>query len=217
LSRFVSRSRGWIAVALAVQLILALWALDAIDLFNGSNQQDFVPVAVSPSPVPIDIESGYSIAFQHAQQWSSSARLVAAVMRLEWPSEGAPENEISLPDGGWLVFTFADGEATLSIYLDRRTLPTIDLSAFTRSSATAALTAELLHGAAYRTSCPGTRTTALVTPSLMTDVDGAKMPIWTVTYADARFADDFDVLVQLDANSGNVVTSEANERPCERG
>lgn len=230
MNRLAKQRMGWLVAALALQAVLALWAVNAVGLIDQSTDPVVVPTELSPSSTPIDIESGQTIALNLARSWSSSARLVSVVMRLEWPQAGGNADEIALPDGGWLVFTFANGDATLSLYLDRRTgvyitsatsefgdsiLPTIDLSGYSRGSSTAALAAEVLQGAAYRALCPATRTTALVTPSREKDTDGESVPVWTVTYADSRYASDFDVLVQLDARTGNVLKNEAAERPCE--
>lgn len=226
----ISRRRNLLAAVLAVQIVFAIWTLGLVELVKGDARSTFAPAQIAPSAAPIDIEQGAAIAEQHIRGWSPSARLVAAVMRVEWSAEAARVDRIELPQGGWLVFTFADGDETMSIYLDRRTgiyitssrsdygddvLPAIDLSLYLRSSTTAALTAEVLHGSTYRTVCPSTRTTAVVAPSRIINGDGSVTPIWTVTYADTRFASDIDVLVQVDAVTGNVIRSEAVDRPCQ--
>jgi hypothetical protein len=225
----MSRYRGLLAVVLVAQIALAAWALDLDDLVAGDDERPFTPAEIAPSDAPIDVERGQAIAVQHAQRWSVDARLVAVTMRLEWPDEAAPADQIALPVGGWLVYTYVDGSETLAIYLDRRTgiyitsvrsdygdasLPAIDLTGYLRGSTTAALTAEVLHGATYRTACPANRRAALVTPSRVANADGSWTPIWVVTYADTRFTGDIDVLVQVDATNGNVIRSEAAERPC---
>jgi hypothetical protein len=223
------RFRPVLALLLIGQALLALWALDVVDLVRGAGERSFVPAEVAPSGAPIDVETGEAIARQHAIGWSSAARLISVVMRLEWPSGAESPDQIQLPESGWLVYTYAAGDETLSIYLDRRTgfyithatsnygdesQPEIDLSQYVRGSTTAALTAEVLHGASYRSACPDMRRTALVTPSRIVDGNGNVAPIWVVTYADSRFTGDFDVLVQLDATNGNVIKSELTERPC---
>ena len=90
----------------------------------------------------------------------------------------------------------------------------LDLTTYPRSSTIAAATADIVSGATYRRACPDTRRSMLVTPTKRTASDGTSESIWTVTYGDTRVGGTFDVLVQLDAQTGIVITNEVRDRPC---
>lgn len=225
-----SRVRWLIAAALVVQVVLALWAVDAADLVRDSDEIDSRPASVPPVSAPIGLESGQAVASAYAREWHADATLISAVMRLEWPTDSSASTSPSLPDGGWLIYVYAHGDSTLSIYLDRRSggyimavpsdfgapfWPAIDMTGVTRTSTTAFLTAEILGGTSYRQACPSTRSVALVSFTSATDDSGKQIPAWTVTYGDSRFPGTFDVLIQLNAQNGNVIKNEVSDRSCD--
>ena len=190
------------------------------------------PIAVTaPSQtVPLTLESGEVTATTIARSWQDDARLVSAVMQVDWPTKLPIDEMIEVPPGGWIIYTFRTEQSTLSVMLDRKSgafitsatgesgeevWPPLELQGYARSSMTALLTADVLEGSMYRNACPASRTSALVTLSTAPDESGEARAVWTVTYGDARYPNTFDVLVRLDAESGNVVTSEREEIACE--
>lgn len=90
----------------------------------------------------------------------------------------------------------------------------LDLTTYPRSSTIAAAAADITNGHGYRSACPDSRTTAFVTATHLLSRDGTEIPTWTVTYGDSRYAGTYDVLLQMNALTGEVIKNEARERPC---
>jgi len=228
-----SNRHSWIArvailVLLVGQVIFVTWALKPPALAFRSTSHQPVAMTAPIQALPLTLETGQSTAANMARTWKANARLVSAVMRVEWTEDTGP-TDFAMPSGGWVVYLFDSGESTLSLYLDRRTgalitsatgesgegqWETLDFNAFPRKSTTALLTANVLEGASYRGACPATRSSALVALWLAPDGAGATRATWTVTYGDSRFEGTHDVVVQLDATSGNVTETERRDRPC---
>jgi hypothetical protein len=221
--------RAILIVLLIVQVIVVFAVLEPFSITWRSSSNVPVSVAAPTNDLPLTLESGEATATAIARSWRDETRLVSAVMQVEWPTESATEVTTEMPSGGWIIYTFVSEQSTLSVMLDRKSgafitsatgesgndaWPTLELQNHTRSSATAVLTADLLEGSAFRNACPSSRSSALVTLSAAPDDTGERRSVWTVTYGDSRFPATFDVLVRLYADTGNVLTSERQDRPC---
>jgi hypothetical protein len=214
--------------------LIAQIALIAIALLSNADGSDHRTIStphveVPAGSIPLSAESGQPIAQAYADRWSTNADMIAVTMRLDWPADASAIRAGELPESGWLIYVFSDGEKTESIYLDRGTgfllanaesefgggdWSALDYRTYPRRSTIAAAAADITSGYTYRSACPDSRTTALVTATSVTDVDGSSRPVWTVTYGDSRFSGTYDVLVQMDALSGNVIKREVRDRAC---
>jgi hypothetical protein len=225
--------RGFARVALValftVQLVIVYLVLAPFSVHWRSNSTEPIPAVVATQNLPLTLETGEASAAETARSWRIDARLVAAVMQVDWPTDESTDGSIEIPAGGWIIYTFQSEQSTLSVMLDRKSgalitsatggsgddaWPSLELHDHSRSSSTALLTADLLEGSKFRRACPASRSSAIVTLSSMTDDIGQRRPVWTVTYGDSRFPDTFDVLFRLDAGNGNVLTSEHADRAC---
>src|SRR5262245_18023559 len=102
-SRLSGTVRLVVFALLLLQLMFAVWALS-------TPAQAYRPTTHRPKPVPapvqalpLTLESGQSTATEIAQTWSNDARLVSAVMRVEWPEDPGPST-ITMPSDGWIVY-----------------------------------------------------------------------------------------------------------------
>jgi hypothetical protein len=222
--------RPALVILFAVQLVIVFLVLRPVSINWRSGASTPVRVMAQVQSLPLTLESGEATAVAIAQSWRDDARLVSAVMQVDWPTDAPAGPTTEMPDGGWIIYTFQSEQSTLSVMLDRTSgafitsatgesgqtgWPALELQDHSRSSVTALLTADLLEGSAYRNACPSSRSSALVTLSNAPDEAGQQRAVWTVTYGDSRYPEAFDVLVRLDAGSGNVLTSEHRERPCD--
>jgi hypothetical protein len=127
------------------------------------------------------------------------------------------------------MYIFVSGDLTITINLDRVTgnlngtvvskqggavWPTLDLSTFAKSSNIAGLTAEVISGTDYRRACPDLRDETDISAAIMKQTDGTTVPAWSVTYQQERHNDQLDVVVRLNAVTGNVMENDVRPRDC---
>jgi len=225
-----TRTRWLLLFGLVVQLLLLAVALASRTGASTSPFGKASQATVPTSALPLTIESGAPVAQEYADRWSLGVNLIAATLKLDWSGDESDLQDGQLPRTGLLVYVFSDGSRTLSIYLDRGTglylangesefgggkWSPLDLTTYPKSSAIAAAAADITSGSTYRHACPGFRSSALVTASAIVGSDGKTQPIWTVTYGDSRFDGTFDVLVRMNAMSGNVIDNQLRERACD--
>jgi len=228
-----SRLRRLLSLALLFQVALAGVGLVSARSGNSDSLEFVKPDVLGLTATPIDVEGGFPIAVAYALQWSDDSRLIAVTMRLDWGDSDSTLDPSQLPGRGWVIYVFEHDGQTLSVYLDRGTgiligqnvspfggdtWPTLDLTTYPRSSSIAAITANITVGSAYREACEENRNVAVVTARSICGTDPESRigtPVWAVTFGDQRFPGTFDSLVRMDANSGEVVTSEVRERACD--
>lgn len=226
--RSIRRGRALLGVLFAVQIVLGVLAIDTSSGRSSAEPQR-TDVAVPAGTAPLSAESGVSIAEQYAAQWMPDAVLMSVSQRVEWPPSDVPAETTEISGRGWIIYTFVSDGHFLSIYLDRATgswlgdhvgrwngKPNpLNLLTLPTSSTVAALTAEILGGREYRSGCPELRATSYVIFSVAQDDQGQSVPAWTVTYGDSRHRGKNDIVIRLDASTGNVITNEISPRPCE--
>ena len=225
--------RRLLTLALLLQIVLAGVGI-VLFRSGAAGSTEFVkPDVLNSVAFPIDAESGLPIAEAYARQWADEIRLIAVTMRLDWGDTDSGLDPSQLPGRGWIIYVFERDGATLSLYLDRGTgiligqnvspfggedWPAFDLTTYPRSSSIAAITANITVGSAYREACAESRNVAIVTASSVPEDNPESRtgsPVWAVTFGDRRYPGTFDVLVRMDANTGEVVTNQVSDRPCE--
>lgn len=225
----LSQRRYVLPLLLVLSAQTVLLAIGAVGALRASVASvSLSPLDQSPGALPLTIETGQPIAQAYAHRWSAAATLVAVTMRLDWPESAIDWPAGELPASGWLIYLYSDGQRTVSIYLDRGSgryianaespfgdgLSLLDLTTYPRSSTIAAAAADIIEGHAYRTACPESRSSSVVTATVGRVADGAAFSMWTVTYGDAENEARFDVVVRVDAQSGSVLRSDVRERDC---
>jgi hypothetical protein len=164
-------------------------------------------------------------ALTQARAWRSDAALIEDVSWLSWPN--AKSDQTTAPVNGWGTFVFASGGERLAVVIDRgsgfilgqhdKTLGTsaprvLSTNPPPITAEIASATAELLGGAAYRNACPEHRNLSKVGVGF----DPATgTPTWVVTYADDRSASNPDIIVVIDATTGQVRRKTVTNPSCE--
>ncbi len=221
----MSRLVRFLSVGVGLQIV-ALAALLASTTVKGGPATGELGSRTAPPGVqiPVTLEAGAEIARAAADAWSPGTRLVAAHGLYRWPlpETGAPE---TVPAKGWLVYTFARGTASLSVWVDPGSgvvfsqrgasfVPGLGRAGlqttYPISSSIALLAAERIGGTTYRAACPSQRTRSNL--ALTTATDGE--PWWVVTYGPDDSPDAGDIRIVFDANSGNVVSTRIDSPPC---
>lgn len=184
---------------------------------------------------PASLESASPVAAAAAAAWLPEARLMHAVLQIDWPWEEPPAGQSEpVAATGWVDYVFAapwtgpgrpPGGATLSLLVERLTgeivfqetaawevMPARHVSpAPDVTSLDAAVAAEAAGGTEFRYACPVQRhvsRVSLVTPT------GAP-PHWLVTYEDVRQRSRHGLIVTVDAATGeaSVIGGAAPECP----
>jgi hypothetical protein len=205
-----------------------VWAANARgDESHGEVKEPLI--SAPANALPLTIESGVEIAREYAARWSDRAVLIAVTMRLDWPDDRSTLQAGELPHTGWVIYVFTDGEQTLSLYLDRGTgyllaeaeslfgsgaWSPLDLTTYPRSSTIAAAAADILNGHVYQADCPASRETAFVSASHALDEAGIEVPAWVVTYGDESVDLQWDIVVTMNAVTGEVIDNRSRNRPC---
>ncbi len=183
-----------------------------------------------PAGAPLTIESGLQGALRRARSWSEDAYLMSVALQVDWPSDPAAASGSEIPGAGWVIYTFASGErgvgldgeaATLSMMVDRtsgvvideremgwtwRPGRGVDIATYPISSTVALFAVETTQGQAYRMACPQFRhlsRVSVVPPS------GGGNAYWLVTYEDQRFGGRPEIVVRVDAMTGDIQRQEA--------
>lgn len=226
-ARFASAA---LAALLVAQIVLVGAGLVKAANLPSVDEPHIVPVESPADRLPLTPETGQPLAVQYAQQWKADARLVGAMMHLNWPDTVDPSTSTQLPTDGWLLYQFASGDQLLAIYIDRGSgdltgssvsrqggpeWRQIDPASFPKSSTVAGLTGEMLGGRDYREACPDRRQTSVVSFGLLPNADGSTRAAWTVTYEDRNRGDRLGVRVRLDATTGDVIDNVAADATCE--
>jgi hypothetical protein len=216
-----------LTVLLGMQVLFVAYGLAKANSQEPLTNPRFAQLPVPANSLPMTLEAGAPLAQQYASQWRSDARIVAASERLDWSDTDSSVTATELPPDGALIYIFVSGDETLNLYLDRGsgnysgTFVTgeggsvwtpLDLSLYQKSSTIAGLSADLLAGQEYRDACPDQRHTSTITAGKATAADGTSVPAWIVTYDDDTRGDDVDVVVTVNAVSGDVLQTK-NEAP----
>lgn len=211
-------------VALIVVAQIAIGAFAAVPALT-----DEVPKA-PPAPqrdraAPATTAAMRQTAETQAHAWQANATLIEEVSWLSWPT--GVTSESGVPVNGWSTFVFASGGNRLAVVIDRgsgfilgqhvqqlglEAGRALDPTTVQITAETASAVAEILGGKDYRESCPQHRDLSKVGASVAAD----GTPIWAVTYADDRTANNPDVTVIIDARTGNVERTSVNMPMCEK-
>jgi hypothetical protein len=213
---------GLVALIVVAQIAIGVFAADPA-------LTDEIPKA-PPAPqrdqaAPATTASMRQTAETQARAWQADATLIEEVSWLSWPADLTSESGV--PVNGWSTFVFASGGNRLAVVIDRGSGfilgqhvqqlgvgagRALDPTADQVTAETASAVAEILGGKEYRESCPQHRDLSKVGAS----VDANGTPIWAVTYADDRTANNSDVTVVIDARTGSVERTSVSMPPCEK-
>jgi hypothetical protein len=189
-----------------------------------------VPAAPSrAAAAPADEAAMRKTALTQASAWRADAKLIDEVSWLSWPTTAPDPNQTTPPANGWATFVFASGGERLAIVIDRgsgfvlgqhpKSLGTeapiaLDPTPPAVSAETAVLVVELLGGREYRAACPTHRNQTKVGVARDPSTGAAS---WVVTYSDDRHSSLPDIIVSLNASTGDVQQKTINQSPCETG
>jgi hypothetical protein len=211
-------------ILFAAQVALTVWLALPGDETRGVTTP--IPPETPPTSA-LTIESAAPLAEPVARQWNPSATLIGAVMRVEWPREGAGPTT-AVPDDGLIILTYAAGDEALSLLIDRvsgiifgsettewsegvsQPLP---LTAVQRSSTVAVLAADVSAGNLYRSACPEFRNRTTV--HLLTPTASMPNPAWLVAYEDERHRDQSDLVLRVDAVTGDIADVRRGDLTCD--
>jgi hypothetical protein len=225
-----NRQRRVLIVMLLAQLALAAFGLAKTYAEPSLAQPRFDRIQVAPDKLPLTPESGQPIATQYAAQWKDDARLVIASMHLDWPDSAQSGTTTDLPPDGFLLYVFVSGDDAIAINLDRGSgnlngtavskhggdvWRTLDLTTFSKAATVAGLTAEIDGGQAYRRACPDRRHASDIAADVIAGSDGSMQSVWTVTYQQDRHGDVNDVVVRMNATTGEVIQKDLTSRNCD--
>jgi hypothetical protein len=165
-------------------------------------------------------------ALTHARAWRPDASLIAEVSWLSWPTSGTPDQ--MAPVNGWATFVFASGGNRLAVVVDRGSgfvlgqhakslglpaLGSVDPASFSITAETASATAEILGGKDYREACSAHRNLSKVGAAFDSTT---QEPIWAVTYADDRSSSNPDIIVLVNAMTGQVEQKTTSMPACDK-
>jgi hypothetical protein len=222
---------GVFAVAIAVSIVVVLrLGAPPGDVIGPVDQR---PVVSPEAARPVSLLDAYGVARQWAGKWHEGAGLILVSMQVEYP----PVVPIATPSasaasGGYYLFTFAgpkDGDAwprlTLAvgrqsgvIYHEEEMRSTVEppapidalLTGLPIPAEQAFAVAERVAGIGYRQGCEDTRRQAQV----VLDTTDRKAPRWVVVYYDTRDRTINDLVVRIDARSGETRTEVRDDPSC---
>ncbi len=191
------------------------------------------PVVDSEIPRPVPLVDAYEVAFAWATEWRDDPELIMVSMQAEYPRE-AP---ISTPtaasaSGGYYLFTFAGpksgdewprltlaiGRQSGVIYHESEMTSTVEppagvddlLTGLPISAEQAFTVAEQVVGVAYREGCEDTRRQV----QIVLDTTDRESPTWVVVYFDGRDRSVNDIVVRIDAATGETRTETRDDTSC---
>lgn len=225
--------RAAVGALLAILAVLAF----AVALRVGGPEGDIVgppesrPMVAENVPRPVPLVDAYLVAAEWAREWNPEAWPILVTMQVEYPPEslGTSPEEATF---GFYLFTFAgpkeDGEwprLTLAMSRQAGTIYHEDLlrsGVEPPSSIAATLTdapigaeqafrvADEVVGQGYRQGCePSRRQVQVVLDTTTPDV-----PAWVVVYYDTRERSVNDIVVRVDAQTGQTTTEVRDDTAC---
>lgn len=221
----LSGATGWIAVLVAIQIVLVgagLW-FGVLSPAEASGP-DGAPTPPDPARVrPATLESAWPMVDSRAREWDADARLFSASAQYDWPAD--PAADPTAPVGGWLIYVFVGGGGgepeSLSIMVERNRAAIVretaarwgtDVPATARTdfrqaligSSDALAAAETAAGRAFRSEC---RTARYVTRLTFQPGDEGTSPIWLLTYNDNRVRNGRALTITVAATTGQVTAT----------
>jgi len=189
---------------------------------------------VSPEvPRPVPLLDAYRVADTWARKWHADAELILVSMQVEYPL-GVPIATPSAAEanGGYYLFTFAGpksgeswprlslavGRQSGVIYHEEQMRSTVEPPAAIDTLLTelpipaeqAFAVADRVVGVGYREGCEDTRRQAQV----VLDATDHERPRWVVVYYDTRDRSVNDIVVRIDARTGETRTEIRDDPAC---
>ncbi len=192
------------------------------------------PVVSSEIPRPVPLVDAYDLAADWAAEWRDDPELILVSMQAEYPRDAPIATpSATTASAGYYLFTFAgpkSGDAwprlTLAvgrqsglIYHESEMTSTVkppegvdDLLAGLPISAEQAFTiAEQVVGIEYRRGCEDTRRQV----QIVLDTTDRESPAWVIVYFDGREQSVNDIVVRIDARTGETRTETKDETSCD--
>jgi hypothetical protein len=218
-----------VAMIISVVVVLRLGAPPGDDIGQVGQR----PVVSPDSTRPVPLLDAYGIAREWAGEWRNDPALILVSMQVEYP-QGEP---IATPSaetasGGYYLFTFAGPKAgnswprlTLAvgrqsgvIYHEEEMRSTVEppapigdlLSSLPIPAEQAFGVADRVVGAGYREGCADSRRQVQV----VLDATNRDAPAWVVVYYDSRERSVNDIVVRIDARTGETRTEVRNDPSC---
>lgn len=231
--------RGWERLAIAGFFVIAIVVSAVVVMRLGAPPGDVIgpveerPVVSPEVPRPVPLVDAYAIARDWAGEWRDDPGLILVSMQVEYPA-GRPIATPSAAEasGGYYLFTFAgpqDGDEwprlTLAvgrqsgvIYHEEEMSSTVEppapiddlLTGLPISAEQAFAVADRVVGTGYREGCVDTRRQVQV----VLDTTQRDDPTWVVVYYDTSERTVNDIVVRIDAESGETRTEIRDDLTC---
>lgn len=231
--------RGWERLAIAGFFVIAIVVSAVVVMRLGAPPGDVIgpveerPVVSPEVPRPVPLVDAYAIARDWAGEWRDDPGLILVSMQVEYPA-GRPIATPSAAEasGGYYLFTFAgpkDGDEwprlTLAvgrqsgvIYHEEEMSSTVEppapidnlLTGLPISAEQAFAVADRVVGTGYREGCEDTRRQVQV----VLDTTQRDDPTWVVVYYDTSERTVNDIVVRIDAESGETRTEIRDDLTC---
>jgi hypothetical protein len=231
--------RGWERLAIAGFFAVVIVVSAVVVMRLGAPPGDIIgpveerPVVSPEVPRPVPLLDAYTVARDWAGEWRDDPALILVSMQVEYPA-GEPIATPSAAEasGGYYLFTFAgpkDGDEwpRLTLAVGRQSgviyhgeemhstveppAPIDDLLAGLPISAEQAFAvADRVVGTGYREGCEDTRRQAQV----VLDTTNRDDPTWVVVYYDTRERTVNDIVVRIDAETGETKTDIRDDPSC---
>jgi hypothetical protein len=231
--------RGGERLAIAAFFLMAIAVAAIVVLRLGEPPGDVIaPIEERPAvsqdiPRPVPLLDAYRLAASWAAEWRDGAGLILVSMQVEYPDdEPIVTPSAAAASGGYYLFTFAgpqeDGawpRLTLAvgrqsgvIYHEGVMSSTVEppapiddlLSGLPISAEQAFAVADRVVGVAYREGCADTRRQVQV----VLDTTDREEPVWVVVYYDTRERSVNDIVVRIDAETGETRTENRDDASC---
>lgn len=232
--------RGGERLAIAAFFLVAIAVATIVVLRLGEPPGDVIapveerPVVSQDIPRPVPLLDAYHLAASWAGEWREDADLILVSMQVEYPGdEPIATPSAAEASGGYYLFTFAgpkeDGKwPRLTLAVGRQSgviyhegvmtssveppAPIDDLlSRLPISAEQAFAVADRVVGVAYREGCEETRRQVQV----VLDTTDREEPDWVVVYYDSRERGVNDIVVRIDAESGETRTENRDDASCD--
>lgn len=213
-----------LAVVLLLTLSEAILGANAAARYLTRKPPTIPAAPARGAATPSTAASMLATAAVQARAWRADAALIEDVSWLSWPN--VKTAVVAAPVNGWGTFVFASGGERLAVVVDRGSgfilgqhAMTLGISAPRALSTNpppitaeiASATAELLGGSTYREACPEHRNLSKVGVAFDPPT-GAQT--WVVTYADDRSASNPDIIVVMNATTGQVLRKTISNPSC---
>ncbi len=191
------------------------------------------PVVTQDVPRPVPLLDAYRLAASWAEEWRDDAGLILVSMQVEYPGEApiatpsAAEARMGYylftfagpeDDGAWPRLTLAVGRQSGVIYHEGVMTSTVEppvpiddlLAGLPISAEQAFAVADRVVGVAYREGCADTRRQIQV----VLDTTDRDAPAWVIVYYDIREQTVNDIVVRIDAETGETRTENRDDASC---